>query len=111
MTSHYINQIKTYLNNQFNLSEEQISGMLPSFMTTLAGHMANLEKALDSGDLGVLGKSGHTIKGAFLNLGLKDCADIALQIERHGKDGDPSVDYAQMVTKLREKVDLITNKN
>jgi histidine phosphotransfer protein HptB len=111
MTSQYINQIKKYLSDQFNLEDEQVSEMLPSFMATLAGHMANLEKAFDSGDLMVIGKSGHTIKGAFLNLGLTDCAEIALQIERHGKDGDRSADYAQLVSNLRKKVDLITNKN
>lgn len=110
MTSQqYIDQIKSYLFKQFSLSEEQVSEMLPSFISTLSGHMMNLEKALINGNLEVLGKSGHTIKGAFLNLGLADCADIALQIERRGKEGDLSADYAQLVANLREKVDAIIN--
>jgi histidine phosphotransfer protein HptB len=112
MTSQrYINQIKTYLSDQFNLGDEQVSEMMPSFISTLAGHMANLEKAFESGDLGVLGKSGHTIKGAFLNLGLNDCAEIALQIEHRGKEGDHSADFARLVASLREKVDVITSRN
>jgi histidine phosphotransfer protein HptB len=86
MTSQqYINQIKSYLFNQFSLSEEQVSEMLPSFISSLSGHMTSLEKAFATGDLEALGKSGHTIKGAFLNLGLADCAEIALQIEHKGK--------------------------
>ena len=108
MTSQqYINQIKSYLFNQFSLSEEQVSEMLPSFITTLSGHMTNLEKAFANGNLEVLGKSGHTIKGAFLNLGLADCAEIALQIERQGKEGDLSTDYARLVADLRKKIDVI----
>jgi histidine phosphotransfer protein HptB len=112
MTSQqYINQIKSYLFNQFSLSEEQVSEMLPSFITTLSGHMASLEKAFASGNLEVLGKTGHTIKGAFLNLGLADCAEIALQIERRGKEGDMSADYARLVADLREKVDIIADNH
>lgn len=111
MTSQkYINQIKTYLSEHFSLADEQVKEMLPSFISTLSGHMANLEKAFESGDLMVIGKSGHTIKGAFLNLGLHDCAEIALQIENRGKQGDPSTDFAQLVAMLREKVDVITQQ-
>lgn len=110
MTSQqYINQIKSYLFNQFSLSEEQVSEMLPSFIATLSGHMASLEKAFASGNLEVLGKTGHTIKGAFLNLGLADCAEIALQIERRGKEGDMSTDYARLVADLRKKVNMIAD--
>jgi HPt (histidine-containing phosphotransfer) domain-containing protein len=108
MTSQqYIDQIKSYLSKQFSLGEEQVSEMLPSFISTLSGHMNNLEKAFAGGNLEALGKSGHTIKGAFLNLGLTDCAEIALQIERKGKEGDLSTDYAGLVADLREKIDVI----
>ena len=112
MTSQqYISQIKLYLFNQFSLSEEQVLEMLPSFITTLSGHMANLEKALANGNLEVLGKTGHTIKGAFLNLGLADCAEIALQIEHRGKEGDMSTDYSRLVADLRKKIDVITDSH
>ena len=108
MTSRqYIDQIKSYLSRQFSLGEDQVSEMLPGFILTLSAHMTNLEKALASGDLEALGKSGHTIKGAFLNLGLTKCAEIALQIERKCKDGDLSADYAGLVADLREKIDII----
>jgi histidine phosphotransfer protein HptB len=112
MTSQqYINQIKSYLFNQFSLSEEQVSEMLPSFLFTLSEHMTSLEKAFASGSLEVLGKSGHTIKGAFLNLGLADCAEIAQQIERRGKAGDRTTDYARLVADLRAKIDVIITHN
>ncbi len=108
MTSRqYIDQIRSYLSRQFSLGEDQVSGMLPGFISTLSVHMTNLEKALVSGALEVLGKSGHRIKGAFLNLGLTDCAEIALQIERKCKEGDLSADYARLVADLRGKIDII----
>jgi histidine phosphotransfer protein HptB len=108
MTSQqYVNQIKSYLSKQFSLGEEQVSAMLPSFISTLSGHMINLEKACAGGNLEVLGKCGHTIKGAFLNLGLTDCAEIAMQIERKVKEGDLSTDYARLVANLRQKIDVI----
>jgi HPt (histidine-containing phosphotransfer) domain-containing protein len=111
MTSqHYTSQIKSYLSDQFGLSDEQVSDMLPSFFSTLSGHMVNLEQAFANADLEALGKTAHTIKGAFLNLGLNDCAEIASLLEQKGKEGDASTDYARLVKSLRQKVNIIVKK-
>jgi len=96
--------IKSYLSEQFNLPAEQIEMMLPSFIMTLSNHMRNLEKALEQNKPLILGKIGHTIKGAFLNLGLDDCAQIALLIEERGKAGDTTTNYKELVEELRQKV-------
>ena len=92
--------IKKHLANQFHLPDEQIESMMPSFLSTLGEHMQTLENAHGANDLVLLGKAGHTIKGAFLNLGLDDCAQIALDIERSGKAGDSNVDYRQKIDTL-----------
>lgn len=92
--------IKKHLASQFNLPDEQIESMMPSFISTLGEHMHTLDKALNGNDLIQLGKAGHTIKGAFLNLGLEECAEIALDIERSGKAGNSDVDY-------RQKIDIL----
>jgi len=97
-------QIVSHLTDQFGLSLEQINAMLPSFITTLGSHLHNLESALIEEDLILLGRMGHTIKGAFLNLGLEECAAIALQIEKKGKEGDISTNYRQLVEDLRLRV-------
>lgn len=97
-------QIMLYLVNQFGLPQEQIDLMLPSFITTLGSHLQNLESALIEDDLVLLGRMGHTIKGAFLNLGLEECAAIALKIETGGKEGDASANYRQLVEDLRHRV-------
>lgn len=96
-----VQNIKSYLKEQFNLPDEQIELLMPSFLETLATHMQNLESALEEDNPALLGKLGHTIKGAFLNLGLDDCATIALKIEKSGKAGDMSINYKQLVGELR----------
>lgn len=98
------NKIKDYLKMQFNLPSEQIEEMLPDFINTLEEHLVNLEAVLHTGDVKELGKVGHTIKGALINLGLHDCAEIAYSIEKRGKAGDQTTDYEGLVAALRMKL-------
>lgn len=99
-----INQIKAYLCDQFQLSEEQVGEMLPGFIQTLSTHMENMERILAEDDLLALGKAGHTMKGALLNLGLNDCAELALRIEERGKAGDRLTDFTALVAALRQTI-------
>ncbi len=101
----YVDRIKVYLKRQFSLSEEQVTGMIPDFIATLSKHMDNLERDLHKGDLVALGKSGHTMKGALVNLGLDDYAKRASQIEMGGKEGGGEVDYVSNSKQLRVVVD------
>lgn len=101
----YREKIKQYLVEQFNLQPEQIETMLPGLIKTLAEHIDNLETALEMGDLEQLGKAGHTIKGALLNLGLEECADIAYAIEMGGKNGRDDVNYRDLVKSVRNTLD------
>lgn len=95
-----VEEIKKYLSDQFHIPIEQVETMMPSFISTLGSHMETLEVALSENDFTELGKAGHTIKGAFLNLGLEECAKIALDIEESGKSGNTSADYRSKVDSL-----------
>jgi HPt (histidine-containing phosphotransfer) domain-containing protein len=95
-----VEEIKKYLSEHFHLPVDQVETMMPSFLSTLGMHMENLEEALNKNNLMQVGKAGHTIKGAFLNLGLNECARIARDIEEYGKAEDPAIDY-------RSKIDLL----
>ena len=97
-------RIKDYLKKQFNLESQQIDSMIPGLINTLSNHMENMEKVLASGDLEQLGKAGHTMKGALLNLGLKECAEIAYDIELKGKAQDATADFEKLVASLREQL-------
>lgn len=96
-----IEAIRLHLIEQFHLPIEQIDMLLPSFISTLGTHMSNLEKALAENNPTQLGKLGHTIKGAFLNLGLQDCAQIARTIEEKGRQGGMSEDFTKLVEELQ----------
>lgn len=102
-----LEQIREYLCDRFQLPQEQVVGMLPDFITALDSHMRKLEVALESGDLVRLGKAGHTMKGALLNLGLHDCVDIAVEIEQKGKAQDSSADYQAMLDDLRRNLEVL----
>ncbi len=96
-----IESIRLHLIKQFNLPIEQVDTMLPSFIAILGTHMCNLENALAANNPLQLGRAGHTIKGAFLNLGLQDCARIACIIEEKGRQGDSVTDFGKLVDDLR----------
>lgn len=98
-------QIRRHLGEQFGLTADQVQEMLPSFITTLATHMDNLERSLGAGDPVVIGKAGHTIKGALLNLGLAEYAELAFRIEEKGKAGDAAADYPGLVARLRRLIE------
>lgn len=97
-------KIKEYLGNQFDLPPEQIESMLPEFRKTLAVHMKNLKAAKASDDLHVLQGAAHTMKGALLNLGLNDCAELALEIENSAAAGDRAIDYSQLIARIDDMV-------
>ncbi len=102
-----IEQIQSFLCERFHLPREQVTEMLPNFISALSSHMNNLDGALQSGDLVQLGRAGHTLKGALLNLGLDDCVDIALQIEQKGKAQDNSADYQSMLNELKQNLQVL----
>ena len=101
--------IRKYLSAQFNLSTEQIDTMLPAFMTTLHSHLQTLEKSIEAQNLEQIGKAAHTIKGALLNLGLENSAEIAYRIEKSAKAFDESKDYPRMFNILREQLSSLLN--
>jgi HPt (histidine-containing phosphotransfer) domain-containing protein len=96
-----ISKIKIHLAEQFNLTDEQIESMLPGFVVTLITHMQNLEDALVGDNPETIGRAAHTLRGALLNLGMEECAKIALLIEDRGKGEDESTDFKKLVDDLR----------
>lgn len=52
--------------------------------------MVELEAALAKGDAHAMMRAAHTIKGSSSNFGANKLAQIALEIEQHGKAGNCS---------------------
>lgn len=99
-----VEHIKCHICNHFQLKEDKVDVMLPTFLTTLQDHVQNLEDALESNDTKSLGRLGHALKGALLNLGLDDVAEIAHTIEIEGKAGSDHADFSGLVTRLKEEM-------
>ena len=105
-----IQRVKTYLSEQFHLTPEQIESMFPCFITTLVTHMQSLENALAGNDLSLTGKAAHTMKGALLNLGMGECAEIAMLIEEKAKGGgEDSADFKKLIEELHTHLASVIN--
>ena len=96
--------IRRYIKSQFDLPDDQIESMIPLFLATLAEYLTTLDQACAANDPAELGRVGHTIKGALLNLGLHQAAEIALAIEQHGKAADHAADYQALAAELKNSL-------
>ena len=97
-------RVRAHLTATFHFTHDQIEQMLPSFFDTLRGHMAAVERAIDE-NTGQLARTAHTLKGALFNLGLEAEADIAMELEKRGMDGDFDTASLMVLSKrLREKL-------
>jgi HPt (histidine-containing phosphotransfer) domain-containing protein len=101
-----IDNIKQHLAAQFQLSEDQIEEMLPVFVTNIRSQMKDLERAVRLDDLTETGRIGHRIRGAFLNLGLEECARLAAVLEERGKIQDIGTNFKKLLHQLAQRVDL-----
>ncbi len=84
--------------------------MLPDFKKTLRDHLTHLKEVHKQDNLANLAKAAHTIKGAFLNLGLRDCADLAMTIEDNANQGDRLTDYPALINSISSIVEEIVEE-
>ncbi|MBN4065520.1 Hpt domain-containing protein [Desulfocapsa sp. AH-315-G09] len=76
--------------------------MLPIFLQTLQSHMKELEKSVENGEIQGITTVAHKFKGALLNLGLEDIAEIAQRIETEGNANNQGIDYFELTMELKE---------
>ena len=70
-----------HLATAYHLSPEKISFLLDSSRASLKENIRKAEAALDRGEFHVLAAKAHSLKGALLQLGLDDLAELAQSIE------------------------------
>ncbi len=92
--------IKAHLKKQFSLADEQIDSLLPSFIRTLAEYMDELEARFEAGNTEEVGRVAHTTKGALLNLGLHEQAELAKKIEHSARAGRELAEIEQELGNL-----------
>ncbi len=94
-------RVEKHVRDFYQLPVEKVAVMLPSFLAVLKNHLNDLEKVLEGGDPIGIGRVGHTLKGALLNLGLAEIAEIAASIEREGESGRTDFDFTEAVSRLK----------
>ncbi len=104
----YKRLIRDHLSRAYMLSDEKIDLFLPRFLATLQSHLDNLQRPVATKSLEELSKAAHTLKGALLNLGLRELADIAYQMELHSRAGDRGSDYQTWAEQLAREINIIT---
>lgn len=100
-------RVSDHMCKQYQFSIDKVATMLPTFLNVLQNHMRDMESALAQGEVGAIAKVGHTLKGALLNLGLDDVAEIAKTIETEGMADNQDIDYSELVTQLQKQLEEI----
>ena len=102
-----LDMIRAHLKKQFGLSEAQINSMLPSFLSTLAGYMEELGTHFSEGNREEVGRVAHTTKGALLNLGMHNQAELAKEIELRAKAGDDLIELESTFRRLQADLEML----
>lgn len=100
----YHQQIRNHLNTAYLLTEEKIEAVLPRFLQTIGSLMADLEEFVNTGNIDSLSRTGHTMKGALLNLGLPELAEKAYAIEIHKQAGAHASNCCKLVDELGREI-------
>ncbi len=106
--SSYQHRIKQHIQTAYMLSAEKSEQLIPNFLLTLRKYALELEPIHARGDLQALGKTSHTVKGALLNLGLTELADVAYAIERNSKSENREYNYRETIQELTKTILLFT---
>ncbi|MDH4321118.1 MAG: response regulator [Desulfobulbaceae bacterium] len=96
-----LDKVREHIGAAYNLEPKKIRNLLDTLKGNLENHLATAERAAADNNLETLCLSVHSIKGVLLNLGLTDCADYVLTIEKDAKGENTSTDYAKMLAVLR----------
>lgn len=73
------------------------------FAAEVPGMLAGIEKAIKHGSPSDLEKASHKIKGSMLQFSAHAAADIALELEEHGRIGS-MVSTASLLQNLRQEI-------
>ena len=96
--------IREHLSTAYLLSEEKIETVLPRFLESLQALIFNLERAAETDSRETLSRVGHTIKGALLNLGLKELAAIAFVVEQNSLAADFEQNSMEIIAELKKEI-------
>lgn len=103
----YHQMIREHLSTAYLLPEEKIEIVLPRFLESLQALIRDLERTAETESREALGRAGHCIKGALLNLGLKELAAVAFVLEQSSRTADLEPDCARSIAELKKEISKI----
>ncbi|WP_457571073.1 Hpt domain-containing protein [Desulfovulcanus sp.] len=96
-------QITSYLVNELGLALSDAEDLFVIAQDTVQTSLKELEEFWASGDAEGLSKTAHTLKGALLNIGQGEQAELAKIIELQAKEGNLD-GLKDIFEKLKEKL-------
>ncbi|MFZ5798107.1 MAG: Hpt domain-containing protein [Desulfobulbaceae bacterium] len=96
--------IRAHLSTAYLLPEEKIDFVLPRFLQSLQNLVLELDRVAETESLESVSRSGHAIKGALLNLGLRDLATLAFALEENSRKGDFAGDCTSIIAELKGEI-------
>jgi signal transduction histidine kinase/CheY-like chemotaxis protein len=84
----YHRQAHIYLKQELGVDDEQVTNILSTLSLPLKETLWSVEKAHQEQNLTAIAKAAHSLKGALLNLGLNELADLAKTIEMSSATGE-----------------------
>lgn len=89
------------------LEEDEFLELLGLFIKTTLSDLAELQTAVEAGDILPVAAAAHSIKGAAGSLGLMDIHDLARKMEVAARENHLA-DIPGNLRAIREKLDLIS---
>jgi len=101
----YQQQAHAYLKAELGMDDEQVTGILETLSDPLKTTLQSVNDAYDDKNLKAIAETAHSLKGALLNLGLDELAELAKTIERSAATGKQIAhdnDLAYLQTALQQ---------
>ena len=81
-------QAHAHLKRELGMDNEQITGILKTLSLPLKATLRSVDEAHQQQNLKAIAETAHSLKGALLNLGLDELAELAKTIERSATAGE-----------------------
>ena len=101
-----ISKVRAHLAAKYKLTEDKIDFLLNGLKGSLQAEMSKAQTAASQNDLPSLAHAAHSMKGALLNLGLAEWAELARSIELGAKASD-TIDFNNLVNELINGVAIL----
>jgi signal transduction histidine kinase/DNA-binding response OmpR family regulator len=88
MEGNILNRVREHLTLVYKLNAEQVELMITTSAKSLAEHLDRAQQGVKENNFVMLREAAHAMKGNLLNLGLRDCSDIAATIEQSAQHDD-----------------------